>query len=226
MTEKESVRSAWLHRTKENPILVPWGKAAQKLRSLQVYREAETVFATPDTSLLQARINCLVDGKNLLMPAPAIREGFYLLPGRSIPFPEIARAVTYRGLTQKGLLQHSSKIAELTLGLLLTGSLTIDNEGGRIGDGNGFFDLSCALLHELGALQQEWTALSFISEDHVSRVPLPQDVWDIKLAGVITDTRVHSFSQPEQTPKILWDKLPRDRIKKIDPLWKLYSRKL
>ena len=82
MTDKESMRSAWRKMQANNTIVPAWGKAAEKLRGLQVYRDAGTVFATPDESLHQARINCLVDGKNLVMPAPSIREGFFILSAR------------------------------------------------------------------------------------------------------------------------------------------------
>ena len=80
MTSKESIRQEWLERLKKQPHKpIPWGKAAETLRKLQPYRDASTVFASPATSLLQARINCLLDGKNLVIPGPSLRNGFYLL---------------------------------------------------------------------------------------------------------------------------------------------------
>ncbi len=224
MTDKESIRSAWLNLNAKKSAEPQWGKAAQKLRNLPVYREAATVFATPDISLHQARINSLTDGKHLVMPGPSIREGFYLLPARSIPFKYLSAAVTYKGLAQMGRLLKNDDIAELSVSLLLTGSLVIDNEGGRIGDGKGFFDLCCALLQELGGLQPGWSALTFIREDHISPGPLPQDKWDTKMAGAITQTGLQTFVQATpQKPEIFWDILTLDRIKRIDPLWKLYS---
>lgn len=222
MADKQSVRSVWLNTFAKNTVTPQWGKAAQKLRGRTLYHESETVFATPANSLYQARINCLIDGKNLVMPGPSIREGFYLLPARSIPFKDLPAAVTYRGLAKKGQLLKIDAIAELSIGLLLTGSLAVDREGGRIGDGNGFFDLCCAILQELGALQQEWSVMTFIREDQISTDLLPQDTWDIKIAGAITQTGIHVFNPPFQKSRIFWDVLPTDRIKRINPLWKLY----
>lgn len=223
MTEKEALRSAWLKTLAENSVVMQWGRAAQKLRRLPEYRKAGTVFAAPDKALHQARINCLVDGKNLVMPGPSIREGFFLLAARSIPFKDIPAAVTYKGLTEKGQLLKSAAIAKLSVELLLTDSLAVDRNGGRIGDGSGFFDLCCALLRELGGLQQEWSAMTFIRDDHISTNPLPQDEWDMKMAGAITQSTVYSFDRLSQEPRILWDMLSMDRIRRIDPLWKLYS---
>jgi 5-formyltetrahydrofolate cyclo-ligase len=225
MTAKESIRSSW-HRTLAENISAPqWGKAAEKLRGMREYHDAATVFATPGESLHQARINCLIDGKNLVMPGPSIREGFFLLPARSVSFKNFSAATTYRGLEKHGQLLKSDAMEKLSLGLLLTGSLAVDQEGGRIGDGKGFFDLCCALLQEFGALGRNWTALTFIREEQISLDLLPQDRWDIKMSGAVTPQRIHVFNPPCRKPAIFWDELSRDRLKRIDPLWKIYSAK-
>lgn len=226
MTEKESVRSQWRERLAKKNALIRWGHAAEKLRRMERYRKAATIFATPDESLYQARINCLSDGKNLVMPAPSLRDGFFLLPARSVPFTEISAAVTYKGLEKRGHLLKSSAISRLSVRLLLTGSLTVDLAGGRLGSGNGFFDLSCALLQELGGLQHDWFALTFIQEMQISQEKLPQEKWDIKISGAITPAGIHDLYPQEQKPRIFWEVLQENRIKRIDPLWQLYSERL
>jgi 5-formyltetrahydrofolate cyclo-ligase len=223
MTEKESTRSSWHRTLAENRTAPLWGKAAEKLRSMREYRDAATVFATPEESLHQARINCLVDGKGLVMPGPSIRKGFFLLPAHSVSFQNLSAAATYKGLEKHGQLLKNDAIEKLSLGLLLTGSLAVDLEGGRIGDGKGFFDLCCAIFQELGALEQNWTALTFIREEQISLDLLPQDKWDIKMSGAVTPYRMHVFNPPCLKPEIYWDELPRPRLKKIEPLWKIYS---
>ena len=223
MADKTSLRHAWQEAYAKISSRARWGQAAEKLRSLEPYRKAATVFATPGPSLLQARINCLVDGKNLVMPAPSLRDGFFLLPARSVPFRELTMAVTLKGLVKQGRLLKADAFPSLAIGLLLTDSLTVDLEGGRLGDGEGFFDLSCSLLYELGALQEGWTAWTFILEELLSPVPLPMDPWDVQLAGAITPAVIHPFAPSPRKPKIFWDVLSRDRIRRIDPLWKLFS---
>ncbi len=98
MKQKKSVRSEWQKKLADKLSAPIWGKIAERLRGLQPYRNAATVFATPHESLHQARINCLIDGKSLIMPAPSIREGFFLLTPHSIPFKDISVAITYKGL--------------------------------------------------------------------------------------------------------------------------------
>lgn len=225
MRDKEATRSAWSRTLAAHTTAPQWGKAAEKLRGLREYRDAATLFATPDESLHQARINCLVDGKNLVMPAPSIREGFFLVPAHTVPFKDLSAAITYKGLEKHGQLLKIGAIQELSVSLLLTDSLAVDLEGGRLGDGNGFFDLCCALLQELGALQQNWAVLTFILEDQISQDLLPQDACDIKVNGAVTPASIHSFQPPPRKPRIFWDMLTQDRIKRITPLWKLFQNK-
>jgi len=223
MPDKESARAAWRSVTPVNSAAPQWGKAAEKLRNLQEYRDAATVFAAPGKALLQARINCLVDGKNLIMPAPSIRDGFFLVPAHRVSFKDLSAAVTYKGLEKYGQLLKNNTMPGLSVRLLLTDSLAVDPGGGRLGDGKGYFDLCCALLQELCALQQDRAVFTFILEEQISRDPLPQDTWDIKMSGAVTPGRIIMFDPPVQKPAILWDLLTMDRIRRIDPLWKLYS---
>ena len=225
MKQKKSVRSKWHKKLADNLSASQWGKAAEKLRRLQPYRNAATVFATPHESLLQARINCLTDGKNLLMPGPSIRKGFFLLAARSIPFKDIAVAVTYKGLEKYGKLLKGISLSQLSVDLLLTDSLAVDSTGGRIGDGYGYFDLCCALLQEMEAIEHNAVFLTFVQEELISQEILPQDKWDIKLTGAITPGQILQFEPSNQPPRIFWDALPHDRIKRIDPLWKLYRKR-
>ena len=224
MEQKKIIRTEWLKNFAVNKA-PQWGKTAEQLRKLGLYRDAATVFATPHESLFQARINCLTDGKNLLMPGPGIREGFFLLKAHSIPFKNISVAVTCKGLEKYGKLLKGSDLSKLPVDLLLTDSLAIDRTGGRIGDGNGFFDLCCALLKELGGLGHDRGILTFIQEEQISGDMLPQDRWDIKMTGAITPKQILHFEHSTQEVKIFWDALPHDRIKRIDPLWKLYKKK-
>jgi 5-formyltetrahydrofolate cyclo-ligase len=225
MEQKKSVRTDW-HRKLARKLSTPlWGKVAEKLRGLQSYRDAATVFATPHESLYQTRINCLIDGKNLLMPGPSIREGFFLLEARSIPFKDLSVAVTYKGLKKYGQLLKGNSISQIGVSLLLTDSLVVDRTGGRIGDGYGFFDLSCALLQELDGLKDDTGILTLLQEEQISGEMLPQDKWDIKMTGVITPNQILQFEPSGRQPEIFWGALPHDRIKRINSLWKLFNKR-
>ncbi len=224
MKLKEKIRAEWQRKRADTP-LAHWGKPAENLRRLQTYRNAATVFATPHDTLHQARINCLVDGKNLLMPGPSIREGFFILAARTVLFKDISVAVTYKGLQKHGQVLKVNELSQYPAGLLLTDSLAVDQGGGRIGDGNGYFDLCCAILQKLDGLEPEAEIMTFIQEEQLSRELLPQDNWDIKMTGAVTPARRLRFDPPGRKPQIFWDMLPRDRIKRIDPLFKLFQKR-
>ena len=226
MTNKGSIRQEWLDRLKNHATLqVLWGKAAENLRKLQPYRNASTVFAAPDASLLQSRINCLVDGKNLIMPGASLRNGFYLLKSRTIPFPELSTAVTYKGLDKSGQLISYDEIKKLSIDLLLTDAVAVDRQGTRLGDAKGFVDLSFGILAELGAIQPDATILAVVSDDQITDNTLPREKWDVKMNGAVTPVGFVEFDINQVEGKIYWEALPKERIKKISPLWKLSQQK-
>jgi len=226
MTRKESIRREWLDRlAKQSNIPVLWGKAAENLRKLQPYRDASTVFASPDASLLQTRINCLLDGKDLLMAGPSLRNGFYLLKNRTIPFPDLSTAVTYRGLDKFGQLISNDEIKKLSIGLLLTGAVAVDRQGTRLGDAKGFVDLSFGILSELDAIRPAATILAVVSVDQITDNTLPREKWDVKMNGAVTPAGSVEFDINQVEGKIHWEALSKERIKKISPLWKLSQKK-
>jgi 5-formyltetrahydrofolate cyclo-ligase len=222
MTNKESIRQEWLIQLrKQSAKPVRWGKAAENLRKLQHYRAASTVFASPDATLQQIRINCLMDGKDLIMPGPSLRNGFFLLKARTIPFPELSTAVTYKGLEKSGHPIKHEDIKNLTIDLLLAEALTVDQQGTRLGDGNGFDDLSYGILSEMGAIQAATKTLAVVSEDQIVGDTLPREKWDVKMNGAVTPSGFVEFDIDQIEGKIYWEALPKEQIKKISPLWKL-----
>ncbi len=77
---------------------------AERLRGLDTYRAATTVFAEPVPLLHQARINLLLDGKRLVMPSPGLKQGFFLLEPFLVPFPRLPWAVSMTGAAACGRL--------------------------------------------------------------------------------------------------------------------------
>ncbi|MBU3937029.1 MAG: hypothetical protein KKD53_05830, partial [Proteobacteria bacterium] len=94
MITKEEVRADFLDASEGKAS----GKSAEIVRRLEKYRDAKRIFVGPTARLQQIRINALTDGKELLVPAPGLKEGFYLLAPYEIPFKHLAFAVGYNGL--------------------------------------------------------------------------------------------------------------------------------
>lgn len=222
MTTKEKVRSDFL----DAPVVKASGKSAQLVRRLEKYRSAKRIFVGPAARLQQIRINALTDGKELLVPAPGLKEGFYLLAPYEIPFKNLSYAVGYKGLIQYGRRIAVEELCQGLVGLLITDCLAVDPAGYFVGEGQGFFDLAVAILAELHGLSPEAEAYGVGEPEQILDQEVEHAVWDIRLNGFITPEGIaldNSGSHAGQ--RVLWDILPPKRIRKITPLWKLSMQK-
>lgn len=201
-------------------------KAAEQLRRLPAYRQAKALFAGPGAELLQIRTNALMDGKELIMPGPGLKEGFFRLRPYAVSFREVAQAVTIKGLARYGELLGRRELGRLALGLLLTGAVAVDARGGRLGDGRGFFDLACAIFHESGAFSPESLILAVVADNQTISGELPRDPWDVPVDGVLTATGFQEIVQVTRVrPTVCWEVLPFKRVRKMTPLWQLYQER-
>jgi 5-formyltetrahydrofolate cyclo-ligase len=198
------------------------GRIAEAVRKLAPYRQCRQLFISPAPILSQVRINALLDGKELIVPGPGLKEGFYLLRPLSIPFAKLPLAVSMKGIPSHGKLVYHQDLAKLSIELLITEALAVDAHGNRLGDGGGFFDLAWAILHECGALAETatvWAAAVAHQPDE-----LPVDPWDVRMDGLVGPEGEIAFPPAERRPVIDWQQLPKQRIKKITPLWKEWER--
>lgn len=222
MTTKEAVRSDFL----DAPAAKASGKSAQLVRRLEGYRDAKRIFVGPAAILQQIRINALTDGKELLVPTPGLKEGFYLLAPYEIPFKNLSYAVGYKGLIQYGRRIAVEELCQEPVGLLITDCLAVDPAGYFVGEGQGFFDLAVAILAELHGLSPEAEAYGVGEPGQILDQEVEHAVWDVRLNGFITPEGIalkHPGSHAAQ--RVLWDILPPKRIRKITPLWKLSMQK-
>ncbi|MBA3003399.1 MAG: hypothetical protein FP813_06055 [Desulfurivibrio sp.] len=218
MITKEEVRADFLDASEGKAS----GKSAEIVRRLEKYRDAKRIFVGPTARLQQIRINALTDGKELLVPAPGLKEGFYLLAPYEIPFKHLAFAVGYNGLVQYGRKVAVEELCRQPVGLLLTECLAVDPAGYFVGEGKGFFDLAVAILAELKGLSTDVEAYGLGEHEQLLGQEIEHYDWDVRLNGFITQEGVslnNAGSHAER--KILWDMLPPKRIRKITPLWKL-----
>jgi len=228
MNQKEKVRIILRDRPNRDVVFRKnRGKMAERLRGLSFYGNADTVFVSGDHSLRQVRINCLLDGKKLIMPAAGLKEGFFLIKPHTVPFKNIPQAVTFRGLPRFGNRLTDKDLSRLTINIILTDALAIDPSGARLGDGNGFFDLSYALLGISGALPECPAVFAVVDSEDVVADQLPVDPWDVNMTGAVTPDHVRFFpKRRQQRPQIFWHELLLKRIRKVRPLWDLYQKKV
>lgn len=193
------------------------GKTAEVLRSLDEYRRTRHVFIEPTPALAQMRINALLDGKQLILPGPGLRDGFYCLMPFVVPFPKLTFAVSIKGVPVYGKLLTREDLTGLDIGIMVAEALAVDASGVRLGDGSGFFDLACAILNHCGALSDSVRILAAAVANRPEQLPV--DPWDVRMHGVLGPQGMQSFQHDEGRPAIDWHQLTQQRIKKITPLW-------
>lgn len=198
------------------------GKTAEALRRLDAYRRSRQVFIEPTAVLAQMRINALLDGKELIVPGPGLRDGFYRLMPFSVPFPKLSFAVSLKGVPVYGQLLPHQELSRLDIGIMVAEALAVDASGVRLGDGSGFFDLACAILNHCGALTEVSTVLAAAVVNRPEQ--LPADSWDVRMDGVLDAQGAHFFQHDRELPAIDWSHLVMQRIKRITPLWQEWRR--
>ena len=218
---KNELRAACLPLP-ENLILTVQGKLAETLRRSENYRQCKQIFIDPSLLLRQARVNALLDGKELVMPAAGLKDGFYLLKPFTIPFKKLLMGVTYTGLEYFGSRLGSKEISSLNISLLLGESFAVDRQGCRLGDGQGFFDLAIALLNELGGVAEDCQVIGAIDDPAKVVESVPQESWDIKCAEILGPNGLEKLFDSSPVSGIFWEDIPMERIKRISPLWKLH----
>ncbi|MBU0967683.1 MAG: 5-formyltetrahydrofolate cyclo-ligase [Proteobacteria bacterium] len=202
------------------------GRTAELLRRDTAYRSARQVFVSPVPSLQQVRINCLLDGKELIVPAPGLKDGFYLLKPYSIPFQQLPYSVTLKGFAKAGQRMTRPEVESLAVSLLVTDAVAVDRQGNRLGDGLGFFDLSVAILTTMGAISRDALVATCIHEEQMVEQPLPIACWDVPIDIIVTEQQVFRTEQVSASPRsIFWEHLPDRKIRKITPLWWLSGGK-
>ena len=227
MSAKDIFRLELLDKTVTSfPAPETWGRIAERLRRLPAYRQAKQIFADPAQCIKQIRLNVLLDGKELIMPSPSLKEGFYILSAGEIPFKRRIQAVGNKGLAEFGRKLTLADCRDMTISLFVTAPLAWDEQGNRLGEGRGFFDLSYAVLAELQAISEQARVCGVVSPKQ-KIASLPSDPWDIRLDFAVSADEVFEFSRTgNENAKILWDKLETKRIKKISPLFQLSAKRL
>lgn len=175
--------------------------------------------------LAQVRINALNEGKDVIVPSPGLKDGFYLLKPFTIPFTKLPFAVSNKGLPRFGRQLTARDLHALALDLLITDARAVDERGTRLGDGRGFFDLSYAIMAAYKALKD--SCLNYAVLDNPGRLlpgtTLPANEWDVMMDGVILPTGILAIPEAaEHNHPIYWDRLTKKRIKKLKPLWEIW----
>lgn len=198
------------------------GRLAEALRRDPAYRASRAIYAEPHPCLQQIRINCLLDGKRLLMPTAGLKEGFTLTEPFSVPFRALSYAVSLKGQMEHGRKVKTGALYGLDIGLLAAAGGMVDPAGVWLGNGKGFLDLVYAILKESSALAPAARVYAVPSACLVEKIP-PRP-WDVRVNAILEGEVGVPCGDEQVSGKIFWAELAKKRIKKITPLWQLHKR--
>jgi len=199
------------------------GRLAERLRRTPWYRERRVFFVSLSPLLHQVRINVLADGKTLLMPSPSLRQGFLVFPARSVPFGKIPQAVTPKGAVRFGRRLTGGELRQWPVAVAVAEALLVDRRGVRLGAGDGFFDLALGILAAWQGLSEDLVTVACLAAaDRLIDGPLPAEPFDVPVQVAASHEGVVALDVAPPSPRIWWEYLDRRRIRRIDPLWKLW----
>lgn len=206
------------------PTFPGQNKAAERLRGLEVYRQARTIMVPPDQAQLQVRINALLDGKQLIVATPGLRDGFYLLVKKTIKVKDWRSAARSTGVQRFGRRLGTARHEIGTVDCIVTGAVAVGLQGERIGKGSGYFDLEYMILREIGSVD-EATPICALVDDCQVLEQVPMEAKDVAVDFIITPTTVITVERTLMRPaKITWDELHERHIKGMRPLRELRKK--
>jgi 5-formyltetrahydrofolate cyclo-ligase len=193
------------------------------VRELDVYRDADLVFVTPDNGLSRIREFCMLDGKDLLVSTYGIARGFLLVPRNTVPPEQAGYAATLDGLDYVG---RAVTVAEVRdggpLNLLITGASTISRRGIRFGKGHGYFDLEWGMFSQLEVVSEQTPVIGVVHDCQVIDIDLEPTGTDTVVDYIVTPSRILRAEGPLMKPKgVNWERLQSGMVERIPPLREL-----
>lgn len=203
------------------PAFLGINNIALRLVKIEVFRQAKTVFATPEPSTRVIREESLRRGKNVILSIPGFR-GYVLLD------PHVIDAKTYAfASTLRGALKYGEKIgwtSGFKADVVVIGSVAANRDGARLGRGDGVNDLEYAILRELHAITEKTPVITPVHDLQVVDKKIPMLRHDVPADVVVTPTQI--ITPPPTYPKppgIIWELLPIDMVKSTPILRMLFG---
>lgn len=188
------------------PALAGAQGAAERLRALPEWRDAQVVKANPDRAQLAVRTHALADGKLLYMAVPALAgdRPFYLLDPTELPVAP-AEAATSAVAKQVATTVDVDKMGRIDL--IVCGSVAVNSDGARLGKGAGYSDIEVGLLVDAGLIGSWTTIVTTVHPLQVLDEPLPESRHDFRVDVIVTPDEVIRCSATQRPRGLLWDEL-------------------
>lgn len=196
--------------------------AAERLRRTQVWGDAATLKANPDSPQWPVRRCALEDGITVFMAVPRLRDERPFLrldPGRLEVGPRAASSI--KGSSQHGVPTAVDELEPVDL--VVVGCVAVDRTGARLGKGGGFADLEFALASAAGLISPETVVVTTVHPlQVVDAGRIPMTAHDVPLDMIVTPDDVIDCARTRARPAgVLWDRLPERKVDEIPLLRRL-----
>ncbi|HZP27721.1 MAG TPA: 5-formyltetrahydrofolate cyclo-ligase, partial [Acidimicrobiia bacterium] len=148
------------------PNFVGAEAAARRLAETEEWAAAATVKSNPDSPQWPVRARALEDGKVVYMAVPRLAEPnpFFLLdPAHLADDPRTASSIKGAGRSARTVGVEDLEPVDL----VVTGCVTVDEAGARIGKGGGFSDLELAVAAEAGLVDEHTVVVTTVHDRQV-----------------------------------------------------------
>jgi len=189
--------------------------AADRLRTLEVWKRAKVLKCNPDSPQRPVRFRALQEGKVVYMAVPRLRESecfIELDPSRL--GKEIRQASSIEGAFRFGRAVRPARMKEIDL--IVCGTVAVNPQGARIGKGGGYSDLEYGLAREAKLVRPQTPIVTTVHDLQVLDQELPVLPHDIPVDFIVTPASVIETNTRFPRPKgIYWEYLSDERIEAI-----------
>ena len=194
-------------------------EAADRLAAQPEWESATTIKANPDAPQLPVRRRALRDGKTVYMAVPRLRDEKCFLKLDPDELEDYDAATTVSGSSTHGEQLGPDEIDRVDL--IVSGSVAVTKDGGRIGKGEGYSDLEYAVLRELGLVDEETPVATTIHDRQLIDEAVTLAAHDVAMDLVVTPERVIRPEGSDQPAGLDWDLLDDERRDEIPVLRRL-----
>jgi 5-formyltetrahydrofolate cyclo-ligase len=205
------------------PNFVGAEAAAERLRGTEVWRNATTLKANPDSPQWPVRQRALEDGKLVFMAVPRLAgpEPFFLLDPQRLA-GSAREASSIKGASKSARPVGLDRLQPVDL--VVAGTVAAGLDGARLGKGGGFSDLEFAVASEAGLIGPDTVVATTVHEAQVLPAgEIPTADHDIRLDLIVTPERVIEIRRRarRRPARISWDDLTDEKIAAIPLLARL-----
>ncbi len=188
------------------PNFVGAAQAAQRIASLDVWRQARVLKCNPDMPQQPLRQLALTAGKVIYMAVPRLTSQKCFLELDPERIGNLRLASTIKGAFKVGRPVHPREMRPIDL--IVCGSVAVRPDGARLGKGGGFSDLEYAVARALGLVGPHTPIVTTVHRLQVVEEAVPMTRHDIVLDFFATPQELVQCQPAYPKPQgIYWEEL-------------------